>query len=296
MDFAMDVEEVFRSNERAACFEARLVLESLGIKSISELHDGMWRLTVAQPLAPRALAELDSYAQERLEESRAKPAPIKLYGGATAGVIVYVVCITAVAWLSRGVDAAQAWRSIGRMQAGLIVDGQWWRTITALTLHVDFAHLMGNIAFGTLFGFLAGRSLGGGAGWLAIVIGGGLGNFANACLRDEYYSAIGASTAVFAALGILVTRAIFPRRSDTSSLFQRMQPLIGGILLFAFTGIGDEQTDVGAHFCGMVAGMLLGGLATVLPEKWFASPSIQACCGVAALAIVVAAWGAAIWS
>ncbi len=291
----MDVEEVFRSSQRSDCFEARLVLESLGIKSVSELHDGKWRLMVSQNLASQALAELESYAQERREELQAKPKPFKTYGGATAGVAVYTLCIATVAWLSRGVDAAEAWRSIGRMQAGLIVDGEWWRTVTALTLHVDFAHLMGNIAFGSLFGFLAGRSLGGGAGWLAIVVGGGLGNLANACLRDEYYSAIGASTAVFAALGILVTRAIFPRRSETASFFQRIQPLIGGILLFAFTGVGDERTDVGAHFCGMVAGMLLGGLATLLPEKWFSSTAFQGACGIAAIAIVVIAWAAAIW-
>lgn len=291
----MDVEEAFHTTSRQACFEARLVLESQGIRSVTEHYDDAWHLMVPINLLEQAREELLSYEQERKAEAARKPPRTKLYSGAIPGVISYVACLVLIAWLSRGEQTEQTWRVLGNLQTGLVMQGQWWRTVTALTLHVDLAHLLSNIAFGSLFGFLVGRSLGGGAGWLAIVIGGGLGNFANACFRDAHHNAIGASTAVFAALGILVTRAIFPRQTDSNTLFHRIQPLVGGILLFAYTGIGDEQTDVGAHFFGLVAGMLIGGIATLLPERVFASSRSQSLLAILALAIVVGSWAFALW-
>lgn len=290
----MDVEVAFHSTNRQSCFEARLVLESQGIRCVTEHFDDAWHLMVPAHLLDQASHELLSYEQERRAEAARKPPRTKMYAGAIPGVIAYICCLVLIAWLSRGEETEQTWRALGNLQAGLVMQGQWWRTVTALTLHVDLAHLLSNIAFGSLFGFLAGRSLGGGAGWLAIVIGGSLGNLANACFRDAHHNAIGASTAVFAALGILVTRAIFPRQTDSNSLFHRIQPLVGGILLFAYTGIGDEKTDVGAHFFGLLAGMLIGGIATLLPDRVFTSRRSQSLLAILALAIIVGSWACAL--
>ena len=44
------------------------------------------------------------------------------------------------------------WAATGAAQAGLNCDGQWWRTITALSLHADVLHLMSNLASGVIFG------------------------------------------------------------------------------------------------------------------------------------------------
>ena len=88
-------------------------------------------------------------------------------------------------------------------RSGLIQAGQWWRAVTALTLHVDHGHLLGNLLAGIVIGIVAAQLLGQGLAWLAILLAGALGNLIAALLRGPDYGAIGASTAVFGALGIV---------------------------------------------------------------------------------------------
>jgi len=38
----------------------------------------------------------------------------------------------------------------GDMDSAKVLAGQWWRLFTAVTLHADLAHLMGNITFGVI--------------------------------------------------------------------------------------------------------------------------------------------------
>ena len=83
-------------------------------------------------------------------------------------------CFLLVIWLLPSLEAAATfgwnWRSIGSMDAGLVASGQWWRTVTALTLHGDLGHLMGNSLFGAVFGMFAGRHLGSGLAWLLVLL------------------------------------------------------------------------------------------------------------------------------
>ena len=88
------------------------------------------------------------------------------------------------------------------MDAGRVRDGEWWRTLTAMTLHVDAEHLIGNLLFGAAFGLIAGHLLGNGLAWCSIVAAGALGNVVDALLHPAAHTAIGASTAVFATLGL----------------------------------------------------------------------------------------------
>ena len=68
------------------------------------------------------------------------------------------------------------WLGAGAAQAGLIQAGQWWRTITALTLHVDHGHLLGNLLAGVVIGTVTAQLLGQGLAWLAILLAGSIGN------------------------------------------------------------------------------------------------------------------------
>ena len=83
--------------------------------------------------------------------------------------------------------------------------GEWWRPFTAMFLHADFSHLLGNVVFGLIFFVLVAYSVGPWFGWLLILISGALANTATAWLRyPAPRASLGASTATFAALGILV--------------------------------------------------------------------------------------------
>ena len=99
------------------------------------------------------------------------------------------------------------WLSAGDAQAGLIQGGEWWRALTALGLHADMGHLLSNVVLGSILGVLLAQLVGAGLTWLVIVIGGGAGNLVAAYLEPAEHAAIGASTAVFATLGLLAALA-----------------------------------------------------------------------------------------
>lgn len=283
-------ETVFKSREQSECLESRLVLDAAGISTEVGYQDGWWLLAVSRSDLAVSTAELDAYRRENPTPSPRSSMAVPVYGGAAVGVFLYAATIVLVAIFTGQGAFGLEWLSAGQMQAGRAVAGEWWRIVTALTLHLDVGHITANLAFGTVFGFLAGRVLGGGVAWLAIVTAGAMGNFMNAMLQAPTHSSIGASTAVFAALGLIVSHALRPRTAVPEKSLRRWSPLIGGILLFAFTGIGGERTDVMAHVTGFSAGLMIGWVGCRLPHHWLASCKIQGSTGAAAILIVASAW------
>ncbi|MGI9473311.1 MAG: rhomboid family intramembrane serine protease, partial [Rubripirellula sp.] len=287
---------VFQSDHQQRCLESRLVLESVGIRSEAVRYEGQWMLIVSDADVEQSTEELASYGQERTDHADRDARPTPIYGGAVTGVVIYAGLMMLVAVLMGTSALGYDWFSAGRMQAGLVVQGQWWRTITALTLHLDIGHLSSNLVFGIVFGLLAGRVLGGGVAWLVILLAGSLGNLMNALVQVAEHTSIGASTSVFAALGVLVSHALRPSRSAHERPLKRWSPLIGGLLLLAFTGVGGERTDVTAHVTGFVAGLALGWAAASMPSEWLGSRRLQQISGIVAIALVVMAWTLALSS
>ena len=74
------------------------------------------------------------------------------------------------------------WWSAGRMQAGLVMEGQFWRC-SSVDASSDPGHIGSNLVL-DVFGLMAGRILGGGVAWLVIVFSGALGNMVNALLQS----------------------------------------------------------------------------------------------------------------
>lgn len=283
-------ETVFKTRRRRECLELRLVLDAVGIHSEAVQRDAWWVLVVPSDDLDRAASELHAYRQENSDRSPEHNTPVPIYPGAVEAVVVYAAVIMLIATLAAREAFGLPWLTAGRMQAGSVVAGQWWRTVTALTLHLDAGHIVANLIFGAVFGSLAGRVFGGGVAWLAIVIAGAGGNFMNAILQPPTHLSIGASTAVFAALGMLVSHSLRPRAPVQERLLRRWSPLIGGILLLAFIGVGGERTDVAAHVTGFLAGLVIGWLGCRLPARWLASCRVQQWAGLAAIALVALAW------
>jgi len=283
---------VFRSRSRARCLELWAVLDAAGIRGGIEERRGICVLVVREQDLQRALGELDDYRRE-IQQERPERALTPLPGG-WIGVLVYSAALVAVAGLAEAHAFGADWFDAGRAQAGLLVGGQWWRALTALTLHVDTQHLMGNLFFGSVLGFLAAQGLGGGVAWFAIVTAGAMGNAANALLQDSRHSAVGASTAVFAALGLLVALALYHRRGGGGGVVRRWSPLIAGILLLAWTGVGGERTDVLAHVTGLMAGLLVGAVCGLVPTAVLEKRFLQAATSVLAVLILVLAWAVAL--
>jgi membrane associated rhomboid family serine protease len=182
------------------------------------------------------------------------------------------------------------WTEIGYAGTGLIRDGQWWRAITALSLHADFGHLASNVVAGAALGIFVSQVLGPGLTWLAIILSGGLGNGLNALVQPATHASVGASTAVFAALGMLsalMWRRALPlwRRG-----LRRRLPLAAGVALLAILGTGGERTDLGAHAFGFIVGIGTGVGLHLAAGRIPAGKGAQIAYGAAALALWVATW------
>lgn len=281
---------VFLSKQRRDCTERRLVLEAMGVPSTIGQGKGQWQLLVREKDEARAFEQLAAYQVERSNDAAPVAAPTPTFDGAGWGVLVYGLFIGSIALLSQVNAYDFNWYDVGRMRAGEVTAGQWTQVVTALTLHADLTHLLSNILFGSLFGYLAGRVLGGGVAWLTILLAGALGNFFNALARSVDHTSIGASTAVFAALGILVAHALHPRKTSTDPPLKRYSPLIAGLVMLAFLGTEGERTDVLAHVTGFFAGVMVGWIGCRIPRAWLASSATQWITGIVACLIVIGCW------
>lgn len=282
-------EIVFSHHSHQACSEQALVLRAAGIPSIIQGRPGDYSVRVAAHQAAAARQELDAY---RLENPAPPAAPYDLESreGGWGGVFAYAMVLLIVAICRDRAVLDLDWFSAGKTSAVLIREGQIWRVFTALTLHADRAHLIANLIVGGLFGLFAARALGSGLAWLGILLAGGAGNFLNAFFRPDTHTSVGASTAVFAALGILAAMSWAQRRSYQPRAVSRFAPLIGGVVLLGYLGTGGARTDVAAHVAGFACGILLGAVFARFNVASRLSNPAQAACAFVASGLVVVAW------
>jgi membrane associated rhomboid family serine protease len=280
-----------RDHDRHALERASLVLTAIDIDNDIEPDGAQWGLWVVHAHAMRANAELDIYALENRPGQAAHPRVTTIDSG-WVGVIGYLLIIWMLPSLEASVAFGWNWRAAGAMDAGLVMQGEWWRTITALTLHADLGHLMANSLFGAVFGWFVGRHLGSGFGWLLVLGCGALGNALDASIQSEEFRSIGASTATFASVGIVgafVWRRGYYRAVD---LRRSLAPIFAAIALLAYTGVTGENIDVVAHLMGFAAGICCGIGAAGFDIRRIGIAG-QLLCGLGAVAIVATAWSLA---
>ena len=280
---------VFEHRAQRPCADRALVLTSLNIPHEMMQTDQRCLLVVPPEFAEKAKFEIWQYEEENKRDTRKGPVVQPVYQDAIPGVVAYVVVVCLVAWLA-GIGAfGYDWLIAGRVDGVLIREGEWWRSFTALTLHSGLKHLVSNIGFGALFGILAGRVIGSGVAWFSIVLASGTANILNTILLESSHRSIGASTAVFAALG-LVSGFVWRGKLTAQDRWPyRIGPIVGGIALLAYTGTGDANTDIGAHLAGFVCGFTAGILLIRVADK-LQYPRVQFASGIAAMAVLVVSW------
>lgn len=279
---------VFDCRNHAACADRALVLEAAGIPHERVYDQGGWALIVPAEFSSHAMVQLRLYDDENPPDIP-EPRPAIPSYNAVPGVIGYITVVLLVGWLHGHGAFGENWLAAGRVDGVGIRNGEWWRLFTALTLHSGPSHLVGNIVFGMVFGLFAGRLLGSGVAWFAIVMSAGMGNLLNTLLLESTHRAIGASTAVFAALGMLAGFVWRARLMSQARWPYRVGPIVGGLALLMFTGTGDENTDIGAHFMGFVSGFA-AGLILVRFRSAMKDRKKQVIFGAAAAGILAVAW------
>ena len=281
---------LFASPSRQRCQEYALVLMAVGIPCQVAPREGDFALLVRPRDAPDARRQLSLYAAENPPEA---PRAARVYPAADGlnAASLYGVTILALDLAQRHKAFGLDWRAAGHTQAGLIRDGAWWRAFTAMGLHGDAQHLLGNLALGLIFCYLAGQRLGWGLAWAGLVLAGGLGNGLNAVVQPAAHSSVGASTAVFGTLGILAAAAWAERgQPSRRRRFDRWAPLGAGIALLAFLGMEGPRTDIFAHVTGFLAGCLFGLLFYAQEQRVQVEARHQMAAGAGATALFVLAW------
>lgn len=155
----------------------------------------------------------------------------------------------------------------GLVEAGLLDadklfgESEWWRVGSALWLHADLGHLVSNAGGGLLVFSAVVATYGASAGWRWLLVSAMAGNLTAAALRHgNDYRSLGASTAVFAGLGLLAGRAfrVMVRAGPARRGQALWLPLVSGFVVLGLFGAGGVDVDVLAHATGFGAGMIAG--------------------------------------
>ena len=223
-------------------------------------------ILIASGQADEAISQVAAYFRENPSVSEpVSPSGAMPAGFLSATVVMIMGLLTAVHF---GIEMTGArWDFILAygVSGMYIFQGDTFRAVTALFLHSDTAHLLGNLA--GLF-FFAGpliRLSGYGSGPLFLLFAGTSGNLINAGLRGTALLSIGASTAVMGAAGGLAAYQMM--RKGPLRRRDRVLPLVAGATLMAFLSHG-ENTDVWAHVFGFCCGLAGGVLFFPLLAVW----------------------------
>ena len=265
-----------------------LALEAAGVPYGIQKRAGEFAIVVAAADAERARREIEEYTEENLVS--APVGAVVRHGGGWVGAAAYAVVLAVLTALQQNDIFSNDWLVAGRMHAGLVRSGELWRAVTALTLHVDIAHLVGNILIGALIGLFAGQVLGSGLAWMSILVAGAAGNLLSASFRPAGHTSIGASTAVFAAVGILAAYEWTRRRQLPAAMLVRYAPIVGGVVLLSYLGTGGERTDVISHVTGFLCGALLGGMYGKLGTRIVLGRAGQVALGAGAVGLLALSW------
>lgn len=277
--------------------EWALVLIAEGIPStVLRLDDG-FTLAVAPEARPAAQEILASWQVERTERARRIALPIPRGATTFEATLAFLFALGLLVF-HLGLETSGRFfdlLAIGRSQATLVLEGDWWRLITALTLHADLPHVIGNTLFGGFFLAVVAGRLGFGFALLGFVVTGALGNLANALYYESAHSSVGASTGVFGLVGVLAGLAAWRRHHQATPGRGAWVAFAAGLGIVAMLGSGGPKVDFSAHLFGLAVGALTGLLLAV-PFASRPTPNnvVQMLAMFSAIGIIALAWARAL--
>jgi rhomboid protease GluP len=257
-------------------------------------ENGAWVIHVPVSCAAAARAEIEAYERVNAgwppKEIRTRRRRIQYKNWAVFWA-VYVILLV-YRWLGPYDSAVPLCRA-GAADGDRILSGEWWRVVTANTLHADFEHLAMNSIFLFILGNAVCRAFGGGLGLFMMLLSGILGNAVEALVQHSGRISFGASTVCFGALGIMTVHAmmdIYLQFRNWRSVWARVWiPFGAGMALLAMTGIG-VRSDLAAHALGFAAGALISLPLSYYGTYWMPRWGQWALAGLSAVIPALAWW------
>lgn len=143
----------------------------------------------------------------------------------------------------------------------IIMDGEWWRLISSIFIHIGFLHLAMNMLAIYYLGNAVEKIYGNSRFLIIYFISGLGGSLASFALTTNISA--GASGAIFGLFGAFLYFGLVHKRL----FFQTMGPSILFILAINLVlGLTVEQIDMAAHIGGLIAGFLAASVVG-LPKK-----------------------------
>ncbi len=256
-----------RSERQAMDWSLVLASQDIGTTILAVPQEQCWGLEVSESDHLRALEAIRRYRLEnrtwQIRRNLSDGTELQFHVGSILWCLLLVFIHACSAFWPVLIEA-------GAMESTKVIAGQWWRLLTAVTLHADLAHLMGNLTFGVIMLGLAMPRFGFGVTLLMTFMAGFLGNVAGLLFYPSPYTGVGASGMMMGALGLLAVYSVklWPKHPRA---FRTMWSGAGaGLLIFLLFGT-NPKTDVVAHAAGFASGAIMGIGLSRLPNsrlKW----------------------------
>ncbi len=178
----------------------------------------------------------------------------------TINIIVFM--IMTLCGGSQNIDVLVKFNAMNKI---LVYQGQWWRLICPIFIHIGIAHLLMNMYFLYIVGSIF-ENLYGSLRYLIIYIACGLmGNFISYAFSNPYTISAGASTSLYGLFGLAIGLMI--RYKDDKVLSSFGKSFLFIIVVNIFYSFLNPSIGVLGHFGGLLGGYLCSGIFPVLNKK-----------------------------
>lgn len=239
-----------------------LVLLSQGISHrLLRSIEGPFLIFVLPEHEARAREQLELYRKENPPKEENPPIPLSF-----SLQPLWVLLAPTIFTLIDFSDKVNL-HSRGISDAGKVLKGEWWRALTAQTLHGDTRHLASNL----LCGYIVMNMITFRIPLLRlapfIAVAAAIANICVSLTVKTDFRSLGFSTFVFAAIGCLSVIEFRLMPKETHGLLRRFAPLCGAASLAVFLGLG-ENADILGHAYGFIAGLFCGLIPSKKALRW----------------------------
>ena len=272
---------IIKINNSQICLQWLAVLQSKAIPYKLDKFQKTWLLSLDEKYRDEALFFINEFEGEKTNPSFYKP-PTPLNNSRYIAIIIPLILVGFYFITGPSIQNHLLMQK-GAADASLILNGALYRTITALFLHGDYNHLASNICCLSILLLSITKSIPTGITLFASLIAASAGNLLNALFYSHSHSSIGASTAVFAILGIFggfITINKF--KQSVKFDYAIIKPLLACLFILSLLGSGgfsfeeifqnpsiikQPDVDIMAHLFGLISGITTGIIIGFMGEK-----------------------------